>query len=258
LTENPTFTLSGVVKSRGGQLDFSGPLSLILQLLSRNKIEARDISVSLILDQYLAWLGEAAALDLHIASEFVAMASYLAYIKTKTLLGEDEPEELTELITTLERIQATDVYVQIKSVITALEERFRAGSGYITKPQEMFEPDLTYKLSHEPEELCGALAAILEREAVFERAVSRAREAYPHAQQYPIDEKLAEILARVRTCGSADLSRIFAECGDRSEMVAAFVAVLELCSEGRIYISDDCVTIMGAYGEREAGESGGT
>ena len=56
--ENPTFHLEGVVKSRDDVQDFEGPLSLILMLLSKNKIEIRDISISDILDQYLAYLDE--------------------------------------------------------------------------------------------------------------------------------------------------------------------------------------------------------
>ena len=52
--ENPNFYLEGVVHDKDAMQDFEGPLSLILQLLSKNKIEIRDISISDILDQYLA------------------------------------------------------------------------------------------------------------------------------------------------------------------------------------------------------------
>ena len=69
---------------------FEGPLSLILQLLGKNKIEIRDISVAEILDQYLAYLDEMQRMDLEIASEFVQMAAYLLYIKTRTLLAAGE------------------------------------------------------------------------------------------------------------------------------------------------------------------------
>ena len=94
--ENPNFYLEGVVHDKDEMQDFEGPLSLILQLLSKNKIEIRDISISDILDQYLAWLQAAQSMDLEIASEFVQMASQLLYIKTRTLLASDE-EEVSEL-----------------------------------------------------------------------------------------------------------------------------------------------------------------
>ena len=102
--ENPTFHLEGVVKSREETQDFEGPLSLILMLLQKNKIEIRDISISEILDQYLAYLAEMERMDLEVASEFVQMAAYLLYIKTRTLLAvEEEVTELEQLMTSLEK-----------------------------------------------------------------------------------------------------------------------------------------------------------
>jgi segregation and condensation protein A len=247
--ENPVFHLSGVIKSRGETLDFTGPLSLILQLLSRNKIEARDISVSLILEQYLLWLDEMASLDLDIASEFVAMASHLAYIKTRTLLGDEQPEELEELISTLERLRATDAYVQIKALTGLFAEMYSAGAGYIAKPPEVYSPDNTYQYSHEKQELLGAMAAILERTAVNERTLLAARTLYPRPMQYPIDNKITEILSRVHTAGAVSVSALFAECEGRSETVAAFVAVLELCASGRVALSDDGERMTTRYEE---------
>ena len=65
--ENPIFTLTHVVKAKGEMEDFVGPLALILQLLSKNKIEIKDISISLILEQYLAYLDTLTAMDLEVA-----------------------------------------------------------------------------------------------------------------------------------------------------------------------------------------------
>jgi segregation and condensation protein A len=75
--ENPTFKLQGIIKSKESSEDFEGPLILILHLLSKNKVEIRDIQISLILDQYLKYLDEMKQMDLEIASEFITMASHL-------------------------------------------------------------------------------------------------------------------------------------------------------------------------------------
>ena len=75
--ENPSFYLEGVVHEKNELQDFEGPLSLILMLLFKNKIEIRDIKISEILDQYLEYLDQMQKLDLEIASEFVQMASHL-------------------------------------------------------------------------------------------------------------------------------------------------------------------------------------
>ena len=81
--ENPNFFLEGIVKNKDELENFEGPLSLILLLLSKNKIEIRDISISDILEQYLDYLDQMQNMDLEIASEFVQMAAHLLYIKTR-------------------------------------------------------------------------------------------------------------------------------------------------------------------------------
>ena len=98
--EDPTYHLEGVIRNREEMQDFEGPLSLILMLLSKNKIAIRDIKISEILDQYLTYLAQMERMDLEIASEFVQMASYLLYIKTRTLLAAE-----SEL---LDRLSAPD------------------------------------------------------------------------------------------------------------------------------------------------------
>ena len=75
--EDPNFYLEGVLHEKDELKDFEGPLSLILMLLQKNKIEIRDIRISEILDQYLEYLNKMQEMDLEIASEFVRMASYL-------------------------------------------------------------------------------------------------------------------------------------------------------------------------------------
>jgi len=115
--ESPVFKLEGIVKEKDETTDFEGPLNLILQLLSKDKVEIRDISISSILDQYLAFLDEMAEMDLDIASEFVTMASHLTFIKTKMLLsGNEDISELEQLISSLEELRRGDVYLQIKDI----------------------------------------------------------------------------------------------------------------------------------------------
>ena len=97
--QEPSYHLEGVIRTRDELEDFTGPLDLILMLLSKNKIEIRDIQISLLLDQYLEYLQMMQEMDLEIASEFVQMASHLTYIKTKMLLTEEkEPTELEMLV----------------------------------------------------------------------------------------------------------------------------------------------------------------
>lgn len=97
--------------------DFNGPLDLILHLLSKNRMEIKDIQISLILDQYLEWMDQRKRLDLEVASEFVTMAAHLVFIKTRMLLSihdEEAISEMEQLIASLEEHQRHENFAKIK------------------------------------------------------------------------------------------------------------------------------------------------
>ena len=123
------FHLGSLIKGEDTTEDFDGPLTLILELLRKNKIEIRDIKIADILDQYLEYLDRMQKMDLEIASEFVRMASYLLMIKTKMMLFGEKSEisELDELISSLEKLQAKDYFESVNAVIPELEGRLREG-----------------------------------------------------------------------------------------------------------------------------------
>ena len=165
--DSPIYHLQGVVKDRSEDLqDFVGPLDLILHLLSKNKMEIKDIQISLILDQYLEWMNKRKELDLEVASEFVTMASHLIYIKTRMLLSihdEEAMSEMEQLIATLEAHQRNENYLKIKAAVPALDDRYRYGRDYLTKVPEAIRPDKTYRYVHEKEDLLRAMTAVLSR-----------------------------------------------------------------------------------------------
>ena len=115
--DEPVYKLEQVVRSREGMEDFEGPLDLILFLLSKNKIEIQDIPIALILEQYLEYLEKRQQMDLDVASEFVAMAAQLMFIKTRMLLSIEDEEaksEMAELIRSLEERRSGENYAKIK------------------------------------------------------------------------------------------------------------------------------------------------
>ena len=162
--ENPTFYLEGIVKEKNELQDFNGPLSLILMLLSKNKIEIRDIKISEILDQYLEYLAEMERMDLEIASEFVQMASHLTYIKTRMLLTSDNEEvgELTVLVEALEKLQNRDVLQALKAVAPELDRRSREGFRLHTRPPSPL-PGTRWEYHEDPIRLLQAMAGMMLR-----------------------------------------------------------------------------------------------
>ena len=169
--DEPRYHLGSVVHAKGETLeDFDGPLDVILLLLSKNKIEIRDIQISVILEQYLAYLDEMKRMDLEIASEFITMASQLVLIKTKMLLSEAERQEgLSEmelLIQSLEQRQRQEILEKLKSPASWLEKRNDIGRNTFVKNPEPLRKDNTYRYQHDKDDLRRALFDLQERSRV--------------------------------------------------------------------------------------------
>ena len=259
--ESPVFRLEGIVKTKDETTDFEGPLTLILQLLSKDKIEIRDISISQILEQYLEFLDKMAELDLDIASEFVAMASHLAYIKTKMLLsGSEEVSELEQLINTLEKLRREDVYLQIKAVSHTLSGMYTREGVMLAGPPEYFSPDGEYKYVHNSGDLSEALVQIIGRENSMLDSMNRQEASYPRRIVYSIPAMISEILNKLRQRGEMPVIELFHECKNRTELIATLVAVLELCRVGNVLMTGaaDEITIAytGAVREPDYSEEG--
>ena len=163
MIQEPSYHLEGVVHARDELEDFTGPLDLILMLLAKDKIEIRDIQISQLLDQYLAYLQKMQEMDLEIASEFVQMASHLMYIKTKMLLTEEkEPTELEVLVSALEQLKNRDAIAAVREVAPEIGQLAEVGMKMQTRgPLPL--PERPYDYRHTPAELLSALAQILLR-----------------------------------------------------------------------------------------------
>ncbi|MCL2392197.1 MAG: segregation/condensation protein A [Oscillospiraceae bacterium] len=242
------FKLEGVVKTKDEMSDFEGPLVLILQLLSRDKIEIRDISISKILEQYLEFLNEMAELDLDIASDFVAMASHLTYIKTKMLLsGGEEISELEQLISSLEELQRGDVYLQIKEASQLLSGMYSPDGALMTSPPEYIPPDNEYKYMHVSTDLLEAFFQIIGRENVRLDSMNPRDTVYPSRIVFSIPDKIEEILDKLKSIGFMNVAALFKDSQSRPELVATFIAVLELCKVGSLSLVGDADELVISY-----------
>ncbi len=236
--ENPNYHLEGVIRDKDELQDFEGPLSLILMLLSKNKIEIRDLKIADILEQYLDYLDRMQRMDLEIASEFVQMASHLLYIKTKMLLTTDdeEPSELELLLQSLEQLKARDALGAIQKVTPELKRASEMGMLYYAKlPEPLPKAAGEYQYRHEPVDLLRALWHLYARGS----KTSEGRESVPAIPSriiYSVRDKSRELITRLGR-KSATLGELYAACSSRSEVVATFIAVLELVSMGSLRLS---------------------
>ena len=121
--------------------NFEGPLDLLCFLISKNKMNIFDISLSKITDEYIEYLNRMQDMNLDIATEFLVMASNLLYIKSKKLLPviEPEEEEEDELLTEEELISRIIEYKQYKEKIEDFKNMYSENFGTFEKQAEMIK-----------------------------------------------------------------------------------------------------------------------
>jgi len=231
--ENPVYKLEKVVRSRSEEMqDFEGPLDLILYLLGKNKMEIQDISISLICDQYILWLEHRQKLDLEVASEFVTMASHLVYIKTRMLLSIEDEEaqsEMDALIQSLEERKRNENYVRVKMLAQRLEPMSEFGRNILTRNPEPVKRGKIYEYDQEKADLILAMAEIRNRAERSLPPPKTSFQAIVKHEPYPVESKAREILRYIRETGITRFRLLFKGNRSRSEVVATFLAVLELC-----------------------------
>jgi len=91
--------------------NYSGPLDVLLDLAKSQKVNLADISVTQLADQFIEFINSAKELNLDLASEYLLMATWLTYLKSKLLLPHEEDEEF----------KATEVAEQLKLQLKKLE-----------------------------------------------------------------------------------------------------------------------------------------
>ena len=232
--DNPIFKLESVVHEHSAEAlqDFEGPLDLILFLLSKNKIEIQDIPIALILEQYLAYLEERRQLDLDIASDFITMAAHLMYIKTRMLLSIEDEEaqsEMDELIASLKERQQKDTYMRIRTLTETLGPMGEFGRSIMTRNPEPMQHGKVYEYDHEKADLILAMQSVLDRGERMAPPPSAAFSEIVKREPYPVADKAGEIVKRLKHFGMTRFLLLFKGARSRSEIVATFIAVLELC-----------------------------
>ena len=240
----PQYRLEGIVHTRSDALeDFEGPLDVIFLLLSKNKIEIQDVSITAILEQYLAYLDEMKRLDIEIASEFITMASHLMLIKTKMLLSAAEAaeaeSELDLLRQSLLERQRRDAIDQIHMAIAVLEPMNDIGRCLFTKEPEPLRRDSTYRYKHELQDILRVLDEISERNQRRLPPPTVNFKGIVGKEPYPVTRKATEVIRTLVLRGIEKLKNLFRGNRTRSEIVATFLAILELCKTNSVSLEDD-------------------
>ena len=218
---------------------FEGPLDLLLSLIAKHKLDIYDIPISQLLEQYLAYIAQMQEHDMEVASEFLEMAARLVYIKTAMLLPQHE-DEAQELKIELEG-QLLE-YSVCKQVAEELRENYVGGDIYIRKAAEIELPK-TFEGTADKQKLLEAYLAVAGRRqrkmpppaSAFTQIVAR--------RMVSIRSRIMLIMSKIMGNGNIPIEEIWAQNSDRYELVASFLAVLELIRHSRVLVSDDGKTI---------------
>ena len=207
--------------------NFDGPLDLLLSLVKENKIEIKDIFVSQVTEQFLAYMDQVSELDVELASEYMAMSATLLEIKSRALLPilkELEPEEETpeEVL-----IRQLEEYKLFKEIVTELKEQENVDRFYREPDKNVGREVSVIKENLSVEGFIAAFNKFLAKLQVktmqsttVERTMTR--------ETFSVPQKINYIREVLRTENEFRFMELFDENVTRNEFVTTFFAVLEL------------------------------
>jgi len=217
---------------------FEGPLDLLLHLIREHEIDIYDIPLAIITEQYLEYITFMESLDLALAGEFLEMAATLIRIKVQMLLpketdaGEEEEDPRQQLVRKLIE------YKQFKEVAGTLSNKEEERRGYFPRG---VDPRSYADLEEEDEvdmaeflrdvtlfDLVDGLREVLSR--VPERVEVHSVD----LEEFTVEAQIDHIRTVVSERGSLPFTEMFGAGASRAQMIATFMALLELIRLGEV------------------------
>ncbi len=223
--------------------DFEGPLDLLLHLVQKNKLNIYDIPIHQVLEQYMDTIHTMQRLDMDVTTDFLDMAARLVQIKSAMLLPRhEEADELKQQLTG-ELIE----YQLCREAAERMRRQCIGGDLFVREPTEV-EPDYTYRRFHRADELTLA----------YLTAAGRGQRRLPPSPQVfhnivakkivSVTSKIIFVLRRLRSKSGIAYRSLYDGAKTKSELVATFLAVLELIKGKRIAVNgegkDQTVTLL--------------
>lgn len=220
---------------------FDGPLDLLLTLISRAKVDIRDIFISQITEQYLQSMKEVDELDMDSASEFLQMASTLVEIKSRALLpkppASEDPDAETPEQALIRQLTEYKAFKEASENMQRLEESAKLLLSKL--PEEYPLPPPEFELTGiTPDALSKAFERVLRRIQKEEEAAAPHREI--RRDSYTVQSCMLRITSRLRK-GKVSFDSLFSERPCRAEAVGLFMAMLELLRLNRLQVRQDSV-----------------
>ncbi|MEY4401073.1 MAG: hypothetical protein RL072_938 [Actinomycetota bacterium] len=216
---------------------FEGPFDLLLHLILQEEVDIHSVSLSRIVEAYLAELEKMKELDLEIATEFLLIAATLIDLKARRLLPTGDDGDLDEELALWEerdillaRLLDCKTFKDVATVMHDLIERAEMTHPRLAGPDERFEsllPDLLEGVS--PLRVQRAFLRATEPKGpvsidLYHVAPIRAS----------VADALEELVRVLPDRGSVTFRELVSGIADRIEIVVRFLAILELFKQGRV------------------------
>lgn len=221
-------------------------MELLFDLISRNKIDIRDISIVEITNQYMEYVDHVKSIDMDLASDFIMMATRLLEIKSRYILyvkdkGESEQDPRQELIDQIEEYKKyRQIAEEIKDKIKEYDNRFYRQEEELELEEEDDNLDLSRINLDEIESLLPDLFKILDQVKKNDKGLEK----NPNLKKI-VENRTISVEDRIKSLRSKikeeeRLSFIQSlESQDKKEVIASFLAMLELIKLKEIEIIQD-------------------
>lgn len=219
---------------------FEGPLDLLLHLISKAKVDIKDIFVSEITEQYLEYIRAMEEMDMEVTSEFLTMAATLLYIKSKSLLPaiqpEEDGEEEDEEALLIARLQEYQRIKKVSDTLSVMAEG--AAKNYYKLPEDYIFDDGPLNLNGiGVEDLFTMLSEMIaEREQAQEPAQPMK---VVRTEKFTVREKISKIRRTLALKKRTSFAELFEEDATKLEIIVTFLALLELISSEQAVIEQD-------------------
>ncbi|WP_250281912.1 MULTISPECIES: segregation and condensation protein A [unclassified Frankia] len=223
--------------------NFSGPFDLLLSLIAKHKLDVTEVALSQVTDEFVAHIRRLGpGFDLGQATEFLVIAATLLDLKAARLLpgaiSEDEAADLALLEARdllFARLLQYKAYKEASLLfvgLMALEGRHVPRAVPLEPRYAQALPEVQIGIG--PAELARLAARLREPPLPPQVATD-----HVHLPRINIREHMLAVLEKLRELGSASFQALCADCRQTIEVVARFLALLELFREGRIAFTQE-------------------
>ena len=214
---------------------YDGPLDLLCDLISRQKIDIKDITISEITSQYLAYIDMLNEMDLEVASEFIIMASKLLEIKSRYLLYKQHHEEHEE-DPRLELVGQLEEYKKFKEASLNMKDKVHYTSDTFFRAKEEVIVDNKIDLDEISIDAIRKILPIILKTKVIE-GFDKTEELDIIVKKKVVssEEKMEDLRVLMSKEDKVSFVKLV-EYYDKDETIATFLAILELIKEKLIVV----------------------